>query len=104
MRKRAALPARTRNDGGNVLLEFALVAPILLVLILNILDFTRLIWAQMQVEYSAQMGAQAAYKSCSTGILPRPWRPRTMSAATTMTIKTGRRMDAVVSHMVEVRR
>jgi Flp pilus assembly protein TadG len=70
MRKRAALPRRTGNDGGNVLLEFALVAPILLVLIVNIADFARLIWAQMQVEYSAQMGAQAAYKSCSTGILP----------------------------------
>ena len=70
MSKFAAQPWRARNDDGNVLLEFALVSPILLVLIVNILDFARLIWAQMQVEYSAQMGAQAAYKSCSTGTMP----------------------------------
>jgi Flp pilus assembly protein TadG len=60
----------TSDDAGNALIEFALVAPILLVLITNILDFSRLIWAQMEVEYSAQMGAQAAYKTCSTGTMP----------------------------------
>lgn len=93
MRKRPALPRRTRNDGGNVLLEFALVAPILLVLILNILDFTRLIWAQMQVEYSAQMGAQAAYKSCSTGILPA----KTNCAALNNTVLTAIRSTSLGS-------
>jgi Flp pilus assembly protein TadG len=50
-----------------VTIEFAIIAPILVVLIMNILDFSRLIWAHMQVDYSAQMGAQAAYKECSTG-------------------------------------
>jgi len=60
---------RKTND-GNVMIEFALIAPILLVLIMNILDFSMLIWAQMQVDYSAQMGARAAYTTCSTGTLP----------------------------------
>jgi len=55
-----------RHD-GNVIVEFALVAPILLVMIINILDFSLLIWARMQVDYSAQMGAKAAYKECTTG-------------------------------------
>lgn len=55
---------------GNVMIEFAFVAPILVVLIMNILDFTFLIWAHMEVDYSAQMGVQAAYKTCSTGTLP----------------------------------
>jgi Flp pilus assembly protein TadG len=52
------------------MIEFALIAPIFLVLIMNILDFSLLIWARMQVDYSAQMGGQAAYKTCSTGTLP----------------------------------
>jgi Flp pilus assembly protein TadG len=60
---------REKND-GNVMIEFAFVAPILVVLIMNILDFSSLIWDQMEVDYSAQMGAQAAYKTCSTGTLP----------------------------------
>jgi Flp pilus assembly protein TadG len=60
---------REKND-GNVIIEFALVAPILVVLIMNILDFSSLIWDKMEVDFSAQMGAQAAYKTCSTGTLP----------------------------------
>jgi Flp pilus assembly protein TadG len=55
---------------GNVIIEFAFIAPVLIVLILNILDFSSLIWDQMEVDYSAQMGSQAAYKTCSTGALP----------------------------------
>src|SRR5439155_4157396 len=64
-------PARVaRKDEGNVTIEFAFVASILVVMIMNILDFSLLIWAHMEVDYAAQMGAQAAYKSCSTGTLP----------------------------------
>ena len=58
------------NSVGNVTIEFAFVASILVVMIMNILDFSLLIWAHMEVDYAAQMGAQAAYKSCSTGALP----------------------------------
>lgn len=58
------------EEDGNVVIEFAFVAPILVVLIVNILDFSSLIWDQMEVDYSAQMGAQAAYKTCATGTLP----------------------------------
>jgi Flp pilus assembly protein TadG len=64
------LPNIAKNGDGNVMIEFAFIAPILVVLIVNILDFSRLIWARMEVDYSAQMGAQAAYKTCSTGALP----------------------------------
>jgi Flp pilus assembly protein TadG len=52
------------------MIEFALIAPILVLLIVNILDFTMIIWDQMETDYSAQMGAQAAYKICSTRTLP----------------------------------
>jgi uncharacterized membrane protein len=88
MSKSAALPQRARNDDGNVLLEFALVAPVLIVLIVNILDFSRLIWAQMEVEYSAQMGAQAAYKHCSTGTLPAKTNCTNLSSAVTTAVQS----------------
>lgn len=59
-----------RKHDGNTMIEFALIAPILVLLIVNILDFTMIIWDQMETDYSAQMGAQAAYKTCSTRTLP----------------------------------
>jgi len=71
------------KDDGNVIIEFALIAPILLVLIINILDFSLLIWARMQVDYSAQMGAQAAYKTCSTGTLPATTNCASLTTAVT---------------------
>jgi Flp pilus assembly protein TadG len=55
---------------GNSLIEFALVAPILVTLLLNLFDFSSLIWATMQTDYAAQMGAQAALKTCAGGTLP----------------------------------
>jgi hypothetical protein len=52
------------------LIEFAFVAPILVMLLLNLFDFSALIWATMQTDYAAQMGAQAALKTCAGGPLP----------------------------------
>jgi Flp pilus assembly protein TadG len=73
---------RKKND-GNVIIEFALIAPILLVMIINILDFSLLIWARMQVDYSAQMGARAAYKTCSTGTMPATTNCASLTTAVT---------------------
>jgi Flp pilus assembly protein TadG len=66
----ARLWRMAKSADGNVIIEFAFIAPIFIVLIVNILDFSSLIWDQMEVDYSAQMGAQAAHKTCSTGTLP----------------------------------
>jgi Flp pilus assembly protein TadG len=77
---------RKEND-GNVIIEFALIAPILLVLIMNILDFSLLIWARMQVDYSAQMGAQAAYRTCSTGTLPATTNCASLTTAVTTAVQ-----------------
>jgi Flp pilus assembly protein TadG len=76
-----------RNADGNVTIEFAIIAPILVVLIMNILDFSRLIWAHMEVDYSAQMGAQAAYKTCSTGTLPAKTNCASLNTAVTTAIQ-----------------
>ena len=42
----------------------------LVVLLLNLFDFSVLIWATMQTDNSAQMGAQAAFKTCATRPMP----------------------------------
>jgi Flp pilus assembly protein TadG len=61
---------RLANDAGTALIEFAIVAPILVILLLNLFDFSALIWAIMETDYSAQVGAQAAFKTCAGGSLP----------------------------------
>lgn len=58
------------DDRGNALIELAFVAPILVVLLLNLFDFSSLIWARMETDYSAQVGAQAALKTCAGRSLP----------------------------------
>jgi hypothetical protein len=71
------------------MIEFAFIAPILVLLIVNILDFTAIIWDQMETDYSAQMGAQAAYKTCSTRTLPATSNcPGLTTAITTATQST----------------
>ena len=69
--RRVAIPLRWLvDDAGNALIEFALIAPILVTLLLNLYDFSVLMWATMQTDYAAQMGAQAAVKTCAGGTLP----------------------------------
>jgi Flp pilus assembly pilin Flp len=60
----------TRDRQGASAVEFALIGSILFVLLLNVVDFSRLIWSQMQVEFAAAAGAQAAYNTCSPGPVP----------------------------------
>jgi Flp pilus assembly protein TadG len=81
--RRIALSEIRKEKDGNVMIEFALIAPILIVLIMNILDFSLLIWAHMQVDYSAQMGARAAYTTCSAGALPATTNCANLTTAVT---------------------
>ena len=81
------LPRMARKDDGNVTIEFAFVASILVVMIMNILDFSLLIWAHMEVDYAAQMGAQAAYKTCSTGTLPATTNCSSLNTVVTTAIQ-----------------
>lgn len=83
-----ALRPLVRNSDGSPIIEFALVAPIFVVLIVNILDFSSLIWDQMQVDYSAQMGVQAAYKTCSTFNSPITTNCTNLNAQVTAAIQS----------------
>jgi len=71
------------DSAGTAILEFALAAPILVVLLLNLFDFSVLIWSSMQTENSAQMGAQAAFKTCAGGAIPELTNCAGLSAAVT---------------------
>jgi Flp pilus assembly protein TadG len=71
VRRFARAPIRwLANNAGTALIEFAFVAPILTILLLNLFDFSSLIWDVMETDYSAQVGAQAAFKACARGALP----------------------------------
>ena len=78
----------TKETDGNVIIEFAFIAPVLVVLVVNILDFSSLIWDKMEVDYSAQMGAQAAYKTCSTGTLPASSNCASLNTVVTTAIQS----------------
>jgi Flp pilus assembly protein TadG len=48
----------TRHESGQALVELALVAPVLLVLVLGIADFCRVFYASISVSNAARAGAQ----------------------------------------------
>jgi hypothetical protein len=70
------------------MIEFALAAPILVTLLLNLFDFSELIWATMQTDYSAQIGAQAALKNCAGGTLPAKTNCASLDSAVTTAIQS----------------
>ena len=71
------------GGAGTAIIEFALAAPILVVLLLNLFDFSVLIWSTMQTDYSAQMGAQAAFSLCGGGNPPALTNCAGLNAAVT---------------------
>jgi hypothetical protein len=70
-------------EGGNAMIEFALVSPILLIIMLNAVDFSFLAWAGMEVDNAAEMGAQAAYATCSPGAMPATGNCATLNSVVT---------------------
>lgn len=59
-----------KDDRGAAALEAAIILPVLVVLLVNVVDFSQMIWDYMETDYSAQMGARAAYQTCAGGMLP----------------------------------
>jgi Flp pilus assembly protein TadG len=53
-------PVRWRCDRGAAAVEFALVVPVLLIVVFGIIDFGRMLNAQLQVSEAAREGARAA--------------------------------------------
>jgi Flp pilus assembly protein TadG len=51
---------------GAAAVEFALIVSLLTIPVLNVVDLALYAWDRMQVDNAAQMGAQAAWATCST--------------------------------------
>jgi Flp pilus assembly protein TadG len=62
--------AAWRDERGIAGVEFALIMSALCFLLLNGADVARYAWIRMQVENAAQVGAQAAWKTCDPDKLP----------------------------------
>jgi len=60
MSARTRFPLRRSSEGGQSLVEFALVLPILLILLLGVLDFGRAVAAYNAVSNGARSGARVA--------------------------------------------
>ncbi len=74
--------------GGTSAIEFALIGSIFSVMLLNVVDFATLIWVQMQVDYAAQAGVQAAYKTCSPGKMPATTNCANMTSVVTAAVQS----------------
>jgi Flp pilus assembly protein TadG len=61
-----------RDRGGGAAVEFALASLLLVLAVLNAIDFGYYMYQRMEVEYAAQVGAQAAWKTCydTSAMLP----------------------------------
>lgn len=64
------LPRVARGDGGQALVEFALVLPVLLAMVLGLFDAGRAIWQVNTLAYAAREGTRYAIVHGSTSSLP----------------------------------
>jgi len=96
-RARGGLLGRIETDRrGASAVEFALIGPIFIVLLINVVDFAILIWSRMQVDYAAAAGAQAAYNRCQTDLNCRSnWTAPVTTAAQSTSLGTD--VSAIVS-------
>jgi Flp pilus assembly protein TadG len=69
-------------------IEFALVAGALCLIMLNAFDIANYIHKRMQVENAAQMGAQAAWKTCDPTKLPATKLCEGLNAAVTAAVQS----------------
>jgi Flp pilus assembly protein TadG len=91
-RLRRLVRCRLRSLGsaeeGATAIEFAVLGSLFVVLLLNVVDCSLLIWSQMEVNYAAEVGAQAAFKSCSMGSIPATTYCPTMSGTVTAAVQS----------------
>ncbi len=65
MIRRRRLNARRRNDRGQALVELALIAPVLIILMLGVIDYGRVYFAYVSVTNGARIGADYASGSAT---------------------------------------
>jgi Flp pilus assembly protein TadG len=83
---RRKLLALRRDRGASAAIEFAGTAGLLSVGLLNAVDVGYYMYQRMQVENAAQVGAQAAWKTCPQSLLPATQNCVDLNAAITAAI------------------
>jgi Flp pilus assembly protein TadG len=73
---------------GTATIEFAFVSSILVIMLLNMVDFSLRIWSQMEVDNVAEVGAQAAYANCAGITVPSTTNCPSMTTAITTAIQS----------------
>jgi Flp pilus assembly protein TadG len=81
------LRAFHRDEKGLAAIEFALIAGTLCVGLLNCVDVGIYAFKHMEVENAAQMGAQAAWKTCDSSHIPATTACPGMSTAVTQAVQ-----------------
>ncbi len=77
-----------RDSRGVAAIEFALIASTLSVGVLNVVDIGVFAYKKMQLETAAQMGAQAAWKTCDQSHLPATTACTGLSTAVTTAVQS----------------
>lgn len=76
------------TEAGSAAIEFALVGLMLVLLLLNLVDFSRMIWTQMEVDNSAEIGAQAAYNACAGQSMPATTHCSSLDSAVATAVRS----------------
>jgi uncharacterized membrane protein len=79
-----------RDERGSAAIEFAAASMLLVVGVLNSVDFGYYMYQRMEVENAAQVGVQAAWKTCydSSSMLPATQNCGGLNAAVTAAIQS----------------
>jgi Flp pilus assembly protein TadG len=70
-----SLPGFWRESGGSAIVEFAIILPMILLLVLGLYDFGKLFWIQNTLQFAAEQTARYAMTqpsslpSCSSAVL-----------------------------------
>ena len=76
------------DQRGLAAIEFAFFASILSFALLNVTDISIYIYQRMEVEYAAEVGAQAAWKTCDLKQLPATKNCSGLSTAVTNAVQS----------------
>lgn len=72
---------------GLAAIELSMIAPLLIIGLLNTVDIARYLYQRMAVQNASQMGAQAAWKTCDPTHLPATQNCSGLNAALTAAVQ-----------------
>lgn len=76
------------DERGVAAIEFALIAGVLAMAMLNALDIARYLYQRMEVQNASQMGAQSAWNTCDVSKLPASVNCPNLTTAITSAIQS----------------